>query len=112
MKSRSSVLSIAAALALLLAAAPLAAQVPGLRYEPLPLVVSSPFAPSLLAALPTAPSAPLQAPATMPKAYAYDELGLFCKWEVKMEKSARLPIKVRLGEVQYVERMEGKGRGW
>jgi hypothetical protein len=111
MKS-SDVLRVAIILAALLVALPLAAQVPGLRYEPLPPAPSPRFTPSLLGGLPAAPSAPLQAPAPMPKAYAYDELGIFCKWEVKMEKSARLPIKVRLGEVQYVERMEGKGREW
>jgi hypothetical protein len=44
----------------------------------------------------------------VPKAYSFDHLGLFCKWEVKMEKAAGLPVKFRLGEVQYVERMEGK----
>lgn len=44
----------------------------------------------------------------MPKAYSYHDLGFFCKLEVKMEKKARFPVKVRLGEVQYVERMEGK----
>ena len=47
-------------------------------------------------------------PKNVPKAYAYDELGFFCKWEVKMEKAAKIPVKFRLGEVQYVERMEGK----
>lgn len=44
----------------------------------------------------------------MPKAYSYQDLGFFCKLEVQMEKKARFPVKVRLGEVQYVERMEGK----
>jgi hypothetical protein len=47
-------------------------------------------------------------PESIPRAYSYDELGIFCKWEVKMEKAARMPVKFRLGEVQYVERMEGK----
>lgn len=32
----------------------------------------------------------------------------FCKMEVKMEKAIKFPVKVRLGEVQYVEKMEGK----
>ena len=44
----------------------------------------------------------------MPAAWSYEKLGAFCKWEVQMEKAARMPVKVRLGEVQYVERMEGK----
>lgn len=45
---------------------------------------------------------------TAPKAYSYDELGFFCKMEVKLEQSTKFPIKIRLGEVQYVEKMEGK----
>ncbi len=44
----------------------------------------------------------------IPRAYSYQELGFFCKWEVQLEKAAQLPVKFRLGEVQYVERMEGK----
>lgn len=48
---------------------------------------------------------PLQA---MPKSYNYNNLALFCKIEVKLEKAMKLPIKFRLGEVEYVDRMEGK----
>ena len=44
----------------------------------------------------------------MPKAYSYHQLGFFCKLEVQMERKASFPVKFRLGEVQYVERMEGK----
>ena len=44
----------------------------------------------------------------IPKAYVYQELGFFCKVEVQLEKRTRIPIKIRLGEVQYVERLEGK----
>ncbi|MFK7935453.1 MAG: hypothetical protein AB8G22_18200 [Saprospiraceae bacterium] len=42
------------------------------------------------------------------RAWSYEELAFFCKIEVQMEKAAKLPIKFRLGEVQQVERMEGK----
>ncbi len=38
----------------------------------------------------------------------HDDLGFFCKIELQLEQKAKLPIKFRLGEVQYVERMEGK----
>jgi hypothetical protein len=41
-------------------------------------------------------------------AYNYNDLAIFCKLEVKMERAAGLPIKFRLGEVNYVEQMEGK----
>ena len=42
------------------------------------------------------------------KAYNYNDLAPFCKLEVAIERAANFPIKIRLGEVQYVERMEGK----
>lgn len=37
-----------------------------------------------------------------------NDLATFCRLELKLEKAAKFPIKFRLGEVQYVERMEGK----
>ena len=40
--------------------------------------------------------------------YRYDDLAVFCKIEVKMEKASGFPVKFRLGEVNYVEKMEGK----
>lgn len=55
------------------------------------------------------PNGPVSsAPAHIPAAWSYEELAFFCKLEVKMEKALHLPVKVRLGEVQAVERMEGK----
>ena len=46
--------------------------------------------------------------ASFPQWYSVDQLPFFCKMEVKMEKAIKFPVKVRLGEVQYVEKMEGK----
>ncbi|MCB9273254.1 MAG: hypothetical protein H6564_04390 [Lewinellaceae bacterium] len=93
------------------------AQSIGLKVQPdslLPYDVS--FAPVVLA-LPATKSSPEKglgpvALPEMPRAYSYNGLGLFCKWEVQLEKAARLPVKFRLGEVQYVERMEGKLPGY
>ena len=50
----------------------------------------------------------LASPATFPQWYSENHLPFFCKMEVKMEKTFKFPVKVRLGEVQYVEKMEGK----
>lgn len=50
----------------------------------------------------------LVSPATFPQWYSENHLPFFCKMEVKMEKAIKFPVKVRLGEVQYVEKMEGK----
>lgn len=41
-------------------------------------------------------------------AFQVDDLPVFCRMELKMEKAVNFPVKFRLGEVQYVERMEGK----
>ena len=40
--------------------------------------------------------------------FKIDDLATFCKLELKLEKAVNMPIKFRLGEVQYVERLEGK----
>lgn len=44
----------------------------------------------------------------MPAAYAYKDLAFFCKIEVQLEKAMKLPIKFRLGSVDYVDYLEGK----
>jgi hypothetical protein len=38
--------------------------------------------------------------------------GFICLWESKMERSAHLPLRFRLGCVEAVDRMEGKRRDW
>jgi hypothetical protein len=38
--------------------------------------------------------------------------GFICDWEHKMEKSAHLPLRFRLGCVEAIDRMEGKRRDW
>ena len=52
-------------------------------------------------------------PAIVPNTFSisnqyYEHLGFFCKVELRLEQKNKLPIKFRLGEVQYVERLEGK----
>jgi len=44
----------------------------------------------------------------MPAAYAYKDLAFFCKIEVQLEKAVKLPVKFRLGSVDYVDYLEGK----
>jgi len=51
---------------------------------------------------------PFHSQPTVPIIYSYHNLALFCKIEVQLEKAVKLPIKFRLGEVEYVDRMEGK----
>ena len=53
------------------------------------------------------PTNPLQI-TPIPKAYCYEDLAIFCKLEVKLEKTLKFPVKIRLGEVNYVEMLEGK----
>ena len=44
----------------------------------------------------------------VPQAYSYKDLAFFCKMEVQMEKSTKVPIKFRLGDVQHVDYLEKK----
>ena len=37
-----------------------------------------------------------------------NELAFFCRIEVKLEKSSKIPVRFRLGEVQAVDAKEGK----
>ncbi len=46
-----------------------------------------------------------------PKAYNYHLLGAFCKIDVQLEKMVKMPVKFRLGTVNYVDKLEGKGKG-
>ncbi len=43
-----------------------------------------------------------------PKIYTFNNLAFFCKVEVKLEKATKFPVKFRLGDVNYVDRLEGK----
>lgn len=38
----------------------------------------------------------------------WEELGFFCKVEIKMEQKTRFPVRFRLGSVDYVDYLEGK----
>jgi len=45
---------------------------------------------------------------SQPKAYSYHDLAFFCKVEVQIEKSTKVPFKFRLGDVRYVDYLEQK----
>ncbi|MFQ5445321.1 MAG: hypothetical protein ACE5FF_00145 [Saprospiraceae bacterium] len=72
---------------------------PRFHIEPFTLPLLNGFASSETPSLKTRP---------LPVVYSVNDLPLFCKWEVKLEKAATFPVKFRLGEVQYVEHLEGK----
>ncbi len=40
--------------------------------------------------------------------YCVEDLAFFCRLEVRMEKATRIPVRFRLGDVQYVDYLEGK----
>lgn len=77
---------------------------------PIPALVPPVLLLPLSRALPAFAGDPYTAPGQMPTAYSYERLGIFCKFEVQMERATRFPIKFRLGEVQYTEGLEGKDR--
>lgn len=47
-------------------------------------------------------------PLAVPCVFSVETLPFFCKIEYKMGLNQKLPIKFRLGDVQYVEQLEGK----
>jgi hypothetical protein len=47
-------------------------------------------------------------PLAVPCVFSVETLPFFCKIEYKMGLNQKLPVKFRLGDVQYVDQMEGK----
>ncbi len=47
-------------------------------------------------------------PQPIPSVFSVETLPFFCKIEYKMGLNNKLPVKFRLGDVQYVEALEGK----
>jgi len=45
------------------------------------------------------------------RCYSYEDLAFFCKIEVQLENAVKFPVKFRLGSVDYVDYLEGKGKG-
>ncbi len=44
----------------------------------------------------------------LPSDYYYCNLGFFCKKEIQFEKATKIPLRLRLGSVDYCDMLEGK----
>ncbi len=82
--------------------APFSDPFPQIRQQISPIIKAKPF-PELSAALHQ------PQPQSQPGVYNYHHLAFFCKIEVQLEKASKFPVKFRLGDVNYVDRLEGKG---
>lgn len=51
-----------------------------------------------------------KSPRPIPLVFCVEALPFFCKIEHKMGLNQKLPFKFRLGDVQYVDELEGKRR--
>ncbi len=45
---------------------------------------------------------------TIPASYYTNSLSFFCKKELQIEKAVKIPVKMRLGNVTYTDKLEGK----
>ncbi|MES2371036.1 MAG: hypothetical protein V4557_00550 [Bacteroidota bacterium] len=47
----------------------------------------------------------------LPQDHYSNTLGFICKKELQLEKLTKIPFRIRLGSLDYVNALEGKGRG-
>ena len=67
------------------------------------------FTPSVFFNTPSISDQKYPSVGSLPQVYSVSTLPVFCRVEVEIEKAVSFPVKFRLGSVEHVDWLEGKG---
>lgn len=83
------------------------------KYKRKILTLNTHIVPAAADYAPTFPLSRTTFPAsTITNNFYTKQFGFFCRQELYWEKTTRIPLRLRLGSLQYCNTMEGKSGNW